>query len=80
MCTLYPKQGYFVALVNIGEKEAADADLLIPLCDRYTQEIYSQIKSGANGKALAINVTSHNILRDVKELIGLRVSSSTVRR
>ena len=72
LCTIYPKQSYFVALVNISEKEAAAADLLIPLCDKYTQELYKQTKSGKNGKALAISVTNTNILCDVKELIALR--------
>ena len=72
LCTIYPKQSYFVALVNISEKEAAEADLLIPLCDKYTQELYKQTKSGKNGKALAISVTNTNILCDVKELVELR--------
>ena len=72
LCTLYPKQGCFVTLVPVGAKEAAEAELLIPLCDKYTQDLYSQTKSGINGKSLALNVTSKNILRDVKELIALR--------
>ena len=72
LCTIYPKQSYFVVLVNISEKEAAEADLLIPLCDKYTQELYKQTKSGKNGKALAISVTNTNILCDVKELVALR--------
>ncbi len=73
LCTLYPKQGYFVALVNVGAKESTEADLLIPLCDEYTQDLYMQTKSGTSGKSMAINVTSENILCDVKELIALRV-------
>lgn len=73
LCTLYPKQGYFIALVNVGVKEAPEADLLIPLCDEYTQDLYFQTKSGTSGKSLAINVTNENILCDVKELIALRV-------
>jgi len=75
LCTLYPKQGYFVALVPVGAKEAAETELLIPICDKYTQDLYSQTKSGTNGKSLALNVTSKNILRDVKELVALRVYS-----
>ncbi|PJJ27155.1 DUF3788 domain-containing protein [Lacrimispora celerecrescens] len=72
LCTLYPKQGYFIALVNVGAKESLEAELLIPLCDEYTQDLYTQTKSGTSGKSLAINVTSESILRDVKELIALR--------
>ena len=75
LCTLYPKRGWFVALVNVGAKESAKADLLIPHCDGYTQNLYGQTQSGASGKSLAINVTSESILHDVKELIALRVAS-----
>jgi len=75
LCTLYPKQGYFIALVAVGAKESAEADLLIPLCDEYTQEVYNQAKFGAAYKSLAIDVKNGNILYDVKELIALRVNS-----
>ena len=78
LCTLYPKQGYFIALIAVGAKEIAEADLLIPFCDEYTQNIYSQTKFGAGGKSLAVEVTSESILRDVKNLIALRVASRAV--
>lgn len=73
LCTLYPKEGHFIALVNIGAKEFAEAGLLIPLCDAYTQDLYNHTKSGASGKSLAVQVTSEKILQDVKNLITLRV-------
>ena len=73
LCSLYPKQGYYVALIAIGEREAAEADLLIPLCDEYTQDLYNRTKSGKTGKSLAIEVTNGKILRDVENLIALRV-------
>lgn len=74
LCTLYPKQGYFCALIAVGAKEAAAADLLIPLCDAYTQDLYSRTESGAAGKSLPVEVTDENILRDVKNLIALRAA------
>jgi AraC family transcriptional regulator len=75
LCTLYPKQGHFIALIAVGAKETAEADLLIPLCDEYTQKLYRQTEFGTNGKWLMIDVTSGNVLNDVKNLISLRVSS-----
>jgi hypothetical protein len=72
LCTLYPKQGDFVVLINVGPKEAVEADLLIPFCDPYTQDIYKQAKVGKSGRALALHVTSENILHDVTELVALR--------
>ena len=74
LCTLYPKQGYFMALIPVSTKEMAKADLLIPLCDNYTQNLYNTTKTGAVGKSLAVEVTSENILRDVKSLIALRIA------
>jgi len=74
LCTLYPKQGYFVALIAVGAKEIVEADLLIPLCDEYTQNLYSRTEFGTCYKSLAVEVTSENILRDVKNLIALRVN------
>lgn len=75
LCTLYPKQGYFVALIAVSAKEIAEADLLIPLCDEYTQSLYRQTEFGAAGKSLPIEVTSENILCDVKNLIELRTAN-----
>src|SRR5690242_14283406 len=36
LCTLYPMDGYFIALVVIGEKEKTEAEFLIPICCKYT--------------------------------------------
>lgn len=74
LCTLYPKQGYFIALIPIGAREMPEVDLLMPLCDAYTQDLYRQTKSGAGGKSLAVEVKSEAILRDVKELVALRAT------
>lgn len=75
LCTLYPKRGYFVALIPVGAKETVEAELLMPLCDAYTQSIYRRTKSGAAGKSLAIEVTSESILCDVKTLVALRANT-----
>ena len=72
LCTLYPKTGGFIALVNVGPKEALEADLLIPFCDRHTQDVYRQARTGTSGKSLGIYVANENILDDVKELVALR--------
>lgn len=76
LCTLYPKQGYFIALIAVGAKEITEADLLLPLCDAYTQNVYRQAAFGSTGgKSLAMEVTSEKIARDVKNLIALRAAS-----
>ena len=78
LCTLYPKQGYFMALIPVGTKDMAEADLLYPFFDAYTQNLYHTTKTGAVGKSLAVKVTSEDILRDVKSLIALRVQAGKV--
>ncbi len=74
LCTIYPKQKYFVASIAIGAKEAAAADLLIPLCDDYTQDLYRNTEGGSTWKSLALHVTSESILNDVKNFVALRVN------
>jgi len=75
LCTLYPKQGYFMALVPVGKKEMIEADLLVPLCGEYTQNLYNSSKTGATGKSLAFEVTDKDILHDMQKIIALRVTS-----
>jgi len=73
LCTLYPKQGYFVALIPIGTREIDEAEALMPLCTEYTQNLFKQTASGHSGKSLAVEVKSEDILRDAQNLIALRL-------
>jgi len=73
LCTLYPKQGYFLSLITIAEKDVVGADLIISSCTDYIKEMYHNTAFGKNyGKMLGIEVTSEDILRDMKELMALR--------
>ena len=36
LCTIYPKQGWFITLVPIGLSELNEAELIIPLCTDYS--------------------------------------------
>jgi AraC family transcriptional regulator len=73
LCTLYPKQSYFLSLITVSEKDIAEADLLIPLCCDYIKDLYNNAVPCHIGKMLGIDVTSDEILCDMKELIALRV-------
>lgn len=66
-------EGYFIALVVIGAREIIEAELLMPLCSEYIQNLFDQTASGYSGKWMMIEVNSLEILDDVKRLIGLRV-------
>ena len=73
LCTLYPKQGYFLLLMPIGLREINEAELLMPLCTEYTQNLFKQSTAGHGGKSLAFEVKNKKILSDVKSLIAVRV-------
>jgi len=72
LCTLYPKQGYFAALMPIGLRQMNDAELLMPTCTEYTQNLFAQTVLGHNGKSLAFDIKSTQVLDDLKKLITLR--------
>lgn len=73
LCTVYPKEGFFTCLISVGRKELHEVELLMDIFTPYLQNLYEK-SLGINGsKWLMIDVTSEEILGDVKELIGIRV-------
>jgi AraC family transcriptional regulator len=75
LCTLYPKQGYLLALVPIGAGEINEAELLMPLCTQYTQNLFSQAGAGHTFMTLAFEVGRKDVLQDMKRLIALRAAA-----
>lgn len=73
LCTLYPMQGYFIALVVIGTKEETETDLIIPTCSTYIQELYNKTPFSCGGKWLMIEVKDEETLKDIEKLIKIRV-------
>ena len=71
LCTLYPKQGYLQLLVPVGAREMNEAELLMPLCTEYTQELFKR-SGGADFKSMAFEVRDEIVLIDVKSLIEIR--------
>ena len=73
LCTLYPDDGAFTAMVTVGSKEAASADLLLPTFSDYLRELYAHTQAFNGARWLMIRVTDARVLEDVKTLIRLRV-------
>ena len=73
LCTLYPDDGSFTALVTVGRKEATEAELLLGTFSPYLQELYARVKPFNGARWLMIRVADEEILSDVKRLIALRV-------
>ncbi|MEA4992279.1 MAG: DUF3788 domain-containing protein [Oscillibacter sp.] len=72
LCTLYPMDGFFIALVVIGAREQTEAELTMPLCEEYTQALFSDTAFSAGGRWLMLSVTGEGVLEDVKRLIQIR--------
>ncbi|HWQ79035.1 MAG TPA: DUF3788 domain-containing protein [Anaerovoracaceae bacterium] len=75
LCTLYPMEGFFIALVVIGAKEEAEAEaaMTLGLLTPYLQELYRKTAFSCGGRWLMIQVTDRAVLEDVKRLIAIRV-------
>lgn len=73
LCTLYPRESYYTCLISIGGKEAMEAELVLSACTAFLRELYGRTKPFNGSRWLMIDVTSPDILEDVKHLISLRV-------
>ena len=72
ICTLYPKKGYLQILLAIGQREINEAELLMPSCTEYTQELF-KVDECNGAKYLGFEVRDEDVLQDVKNLAALRV-------
>lgn len=74
ICTLYPMEGYFIALVVVGKKEESEAEFLVPSCCSYIQELYKKTSFSCGGRWLMVNVKEEEVLEDTIKFIELRTS------
>ncbi len=73
LCTLYPMNGYFIALVVIGKKELPEAEMIMPTCTGYVRDLFEKTEMmGQMGMWLMIDVKDEDILEDVMNLIQIR--------
>jgi AraC family transcriptional regulator len=72
LCTLYPMEGYFIALIVIGEREKTEIELMLPFFTEYLWRLYHETKTGMGQKWLMIDVTNDAVLEDVKQCIAIR--------
>lgn len=75
LCVLYPMEGFFIALVVIGEKEKHEMELLLPALSPVTQTAYKDAIGIMNAKWLMLSVTTQQMLEDVEALVQLRVKA-----
>ena len=73
LCTLYPMEGFFIALVTIGNKETHEVEQTLASYSQYTQALYQRTSFSCGGRWLMINVTDNAVLDDVLNLVSVRV-------
>ncbi len=72
LCTLYPMEGAFIALVVVGEKERTEVELLLPSFSPYTHALYDRSGALMGAKWLMAHVTDADVLRDIERIIAVR--------
>lgn len=75
LCTVYVRSGFVTAMVSIGPKDEDAVLTLLPACTAYTQDLYHRTASSKMGRWLMVDVTTPEILEDVKALMRLRVNT-----
>lgn len=73
LCTIYPRESYFTAMIVVGKKEKNAVLAILPECAERLQEIYDQTHEGNGQKWLMIDLEDlDSIYRDVLRLIKIR--------
>ncbi len=77
LCTLYPMQDYFIALVVIGTKEENEVQLAARsgVFGNTVRELYENTRFSAMGKWLMIPVKEQEEAEDVLKLIEIRMKT-----
>jgi len=78
LCTLYPEDGFFIALVVVGGKEEEPMQALLPDLCEYVRQLYKNTRSMPMGRWLMIRVTDEEILENVKALISMRLKPKKI--
>jgi len=75
LCTLYPMDGYFIALVVVGAKEEEEVKACMDsgLFTAYVKQLYDKTGYSAMGRWLMIEVKNKDVINDIKQLISIRL-------
>lgn len=75
LCTLYPMEDYFIALIVVGAKEEDEVRMMMDagIFTPYVMELYQKTAFSAGGRWLMVDVKNKELLNDIKTLIQIRV-------
>lgn len=76
LCTLYPMEGYFIALVVVGpkEEEAVRLHMKAGLFTANVRDLYEKARRSPMGRWLMIEVKNQALLKDIQRLLRIRIS------
>ena len=73
LTTVYLRPGYVTAMVSVAPKDEDAAEGVLLTCTEYTRTLYRNTASSKMGRWLMIDLTSPEVLEDLKALLALRV-------
>lgn len=72
LITVYLRPGYVTAMVSIAPKDEAAAEGILLTCTEATRTLYQNTASSKMGRWLMLDLTSPELLEDIKALLTLR--------
>lgn len=72
LCTLYPMEGYFIALVVVNAKMSNAADMLMPSLGEYIRDLYKKTTFICGGRWLMIDIRDRAVYKDAQKLLSVR--------
>ncbi|MCI9120949.1 MAG: DUF3788 domain-containing protein [Oscillibacter sp.] len=73
LATVYFRPGYVTAMVSVSPKDEAAAEAALLTCTDATRTLYQNTASSKMGRWLMLDLTSPEILEDIKALLSVRV-------
>lgn len=72
LTTVYFRPGYVTAMVSVAPKDEDAAERVLLTCTEETRALYRNTASSKMGRWLMMDLTSPEILEDIKALLSLR--------
>ena len=77
LATVYLRPGYVTAMISVAPKDEAAAEGVLLTCTEQTRALYRSTAASKMGRWLMLDVTSPEVLEDVKALLALRAKPAT---
>ncbi len=72
LATVYLRPGYVTAMISVSPKDEPAAEGVLLACSEYARSVYQNTASSKMGRWLMLDLTSPEILEDIKALLALR--------